>query len=162
MQPTRALLALILPVVACGPSAISPAPQETSDRAASPAAALATNEAPRKGAVLHLDPTTLNFFSLGINDLRWAVAGYDTSLGVCATVVFPLRHAYVFLVEQAAPPCEAWSYSGNAEVRAVKGRMNFGHLQGGADFVDMTVELDHPRFAAIVLKSEHAESSLPE
>lgn len=102
-------------------------------------------EGPQPTNGLHLDPDTLNFFSLPIGSIRTAVAGRAQGTNTCVTVVFdysnrflptPARCGnfeeappYVVLTPNAPPgPCTEWDYGSQHEFVSMDGCVDFEEL----------------------------------
>jgi hypothetical protein len=104
---------------------------------------------------LVLDPATLEVFNLPINSIRYAVAGHDAAHDMCVSIIWfepppgehcddfgaPPDEPYVWIEEEASPPCMGWGYAGNVELVAASGCYEFVSFEPPAVSLAMTLEV---------------------
>lgn len=117
------------------------------------------------GDRLVLEASTITFFSLPIDSVRYAVAGYDAAHRTCATVIWnwsPFGGArcsdataganpYVVIVPNTDPPCSNWEYGGNVEAVGWKGCVDFASGGTGINRVDAEVTVQGDSFSGTIV-----------
>lgn len=116
-------------------------------------------------AGLVLDPSTLVFFELPINSIRYAVGGYDPGHDTCVSIIFNnpgleqhcddfvVDFPYVVITPGGAPPCMDWDYSGDVVVDAAAGCMQVTSQGPLAIDIDMTLKVSGDGFSGTIAVS---------
>jgi len=120
-----------------------------------------------------LDPSTIQFFGLPINSMRAAVSGWDPVLHACATITwdysnngmymgahcddFKAGFPYVNVTMNTDGPYGTWEYTGNVELDAAKGCVDFKQFgPASVDWVDVVAQVHGPVFTGTVVASNLA------
>ncbi|MBN1607632.1 MAG: hypothetical protein JW940_13425 [Polyangiaceae bacterium] len=129
---------------------------------------------------LVLDPSSLVFYSLPINSIRYAVTGYDASQRTCATLVWEATDAtkpgafcdvftakdaiyfnpYVVLETDTDGPCTDtdWDYQGNVDTASSIGCVDFAaHVGVSVDMVDVEIGVAGTVFTGTIVANNRPE-----
>lgn len=115
---------------------------------------------------LVLDPTSLEFFDLPINSVRWAVSGYAPNERTCVTITWDYSntgHAdgahcddfanmfpYAIAKTNTDGPCKDWDYGGNARVDNWSGCIDFRTYMG-LNYVNSIVSVTSEQFTGQIV-----------
>jgi hypothetical protein len=117
---------------------------------------------------LVLDPSTLTFFGLPINSVRFAVSGYDPDAKVCVTIIWDFSNngeyegahcddfypsfPYVIIIPDAKGQCGQWDYGSNIAMVKAEGCVDFDDFApAGMDLVDVSVQVQSPMFTGTII-----------
>jgi hypothetical protein len=129
---------------------------------------------------LVLDPSSLVFYGLPIDSIRYAVTGYDASQRTCVTVVWQFENAtrlgascdvfttrapayfnpYVVLKTDTDGPCTDadWDYAGNVDTTSSIGCFDYAAHGGvGVDVVDVAIGVQGTAFTGTVVANNRPE-----
>ena len=116
---------------------------------------------------LTLDPSTLTFFSLPIDSVRFAVSGFDPAAHVCVTLVWDYSNngqymgahcddffpgfPYVIIVPSEDGACGAWEYSSDITVDQATGCVDFEEAGPiGVNLIDVEVKVTSATFTGTI------------
>lgn len=128
-------------------------------------------------ARLVLDPESLTFFQLPTGSIRFAVAGYDPTARVCATLVWSEatsgtpsgaqcdvdtdRTPYVFLETDTDGPCDGWDYEGNVDTLGWSGCSGFAESgETNVNLIDAEIEVEGPLFIGTIVADNRASGGV--
>jgi hypothetical protein len=111
-----------------------------------------------------LDPTTLTFFNLPINSIRYAVAGYVPDAEMCVTLVWDFSNTgmdlrahcndfkngfpYAILYKDKPANCGQWEYTSEVQVADVAGCIDFADFgPASLNLVDIELSVRSPIFS---------------
>jgi hypothetical protein len=134
--------------------------------------------APVSGNRLVLDPSSLVFFGLPIDSIRFAVTGYDAHQHACATIVWMpavasnppamcnvfepdgLQNPYVIIQPDTNGPCteQDWDYSGNVTTTSSTGCVDFTDAGAvGTGMVDAEIGVEGDLFTGTIVADNRPE-----
>jgi hypothetical protein len=129
------------------------------------------------GNRLVLDPSSLTFFALPIDSVRWAVAGFAPAARTCVAVMWDYSNTgrssgahcdefgpmfpYVTITTNTDGPCSDWTYGGGVQVDGWSGCVDFRSYKG-MNFVNSTVSVTSTAFTGqVVLDNRSLLSAKP-
>ena len=114
-----------------------------------------------------LDPSSLTFFSVPINSIRYAVAGHDPQKHICATLIWDFSNngepyvahcndfyqgfPYVIVETDTDGPCGTWDYGTDLTTGYSTGCVDFAEFgPADMDLVDVNVHVDSAAFTGVI------------